>query len=100
MAFTWFGLHRDPRGRPFAEALRADPGPEQRAAALFVLARLSDKTALDPISQTLAGGVPACSRDGLLLALAELASPGEFERRATSALSQSSGYKDALRYAR
>lgn len=100
MAFTWFGLHRDPRGRPFAEALRADPDPEQRAAALYVLARLGDKSVLEPISQMLAGGAPANSRDALLLALAELATPGEFERRAPSALEQSSGYKDALRYAR
>jgi hypothetical protein len=100
MAFTWFGLHRDPRGRPFAEKLRADPDPEHRAAALFVLARLGDKTALEPIGQMLAGGAPASSRDTLLVALAELATPGEFERRAPSALNQSSGYKDALRYAR
>jgi len=100
MAFTWFGLHRDPRGRPFAETLRADPDPERRAAALYVLARLGDGTALEPIGQLLAGGAPANSRDILLQALAELATPGEFERRAPSALGWSSGYKDALRYAR
>jgi hypothetical protein len=100
MAFTWFGLHRDPRGRPFAETLRADPDAERRAAALYVLARLGDKTALEPIGQMLAGGVPANSRDALLLALAELATPGEFVQRAPSALDWSSGYKDALRYAR
>jgi hypothetical protein len=100
MAFSWFGLHRDPRGRPFAEALRADPDPERRAAALYVLARLGDKTALEPTTQLLASGAPAASRDALLLALAELATPGEFESRAPAALATSSGYKDALRYAR
>jgi hypothetical protein len=100
MAFTWFGLHRDPRGRPFAETLRVDPDPERRAAALFVLARLGDKTALEPVSQMLAGGAPASSRDALLLAMAELATPDEFVLRAPSALASSNGYKDALRYAR
>ncbi len=100
MAFTWFGLHRDPRGRPFAEAMRGDADPEHRAAALYVLARLADETALEPIGQMLAAGAPASARDALLLALAELASPVEFERRAPAALAQSSGYKDALRYAR
>jgi hypothetical protein len=100
MAFTWFGLHRDPRGRPFAEALRADPDLEQRAAALFVLARLGDKTALEPISQMLAAGAPSNARDALLAALSELATPAEFERRAPSNLNWSSGYKDALRYTR
>ncbi|HEY7741806.1 MAG TPA: hypothetical protein VIA19_02070 [Burkholderiales bacterium] len=100
MAFTWFGLHRDPRGRAFAEALRGDADPERRVAALYVLARLSDKSALEPIAQMLAGGAPASSRDALLLGLAELASPDEFERRAPAALAWSNGYKDALRFAR
>jgi hypothetical protein len=35
-----------------------------------------------------------------MLALAELATPGEFERSAPSVLNHSSGYKDALRYTR
>jgi hypothetical protein len=100
MAFTWFGLHRDPRGRPFAEALRGDPDPERRAAALYLLARLGDETALEPISRILAAGAPNNSRDTLLLALAELATPEEFERRAPAGLAWSSGYKDAFRYAR
>lgn len=100
MAFSWFGLHRDARGRTFAESLREDPDPERRAAALYVLARLGDKTALEPVSRLLSEGAPANSRDILLLALAELSAPGEFERRAPSALSWSDGYRGALRYAR
>jgi hypothetical protein len=100
MAFTWYGLHRDPRGRPFAEALRADADPERRAAALYVLARLGDKTALEPVGAMLAGGAPPSSRDALLLALAELAAPAEFERRAPATLAASNGYKDALHFAR
>jgi HEAT repeat protein len=100
MAFTWFGLQRDSRGRPFAEALRGDPDPERRVAGLFVLARLGDETALEPIAEMLAAGAPSSSRDTLLLGLAELATPDEFERLAPSALDWSEGYRDALRYAR
>jgi HEAT repeat protein len=100
MAFTWFGLHRDPRGRPYAEALRADPDPERRAAGLYVLARLGDETALEPISEMLAAGAPSNSRDLLMVALAELATPEDFERSVPSSLAWSSGYKDGLRYAR
>jgi HEAT repeats len=100
MAFTWYGLHRDPRGRPFAEALRDDPDPERRVAALYVLARLGDATALEPITRILAAGAPADLRDALLLALAELVPPEEFERRAPASLAWSGGYRDALRYTR
>ncbi len=100
MAFTWYGLHRDSRGLPSAEALRAAPDLEQRIAGLFVLARLGDATALEPIGEILAAGAPANARDTLLLALAELVGPEEFERRAPAALAWSDGYQDSLRYAR
>jgi hypothetical protein len=100
MAFTWFGLHRDPRGRRYAESLRADPDPERRAAGLFVLARLGDKTVLEPVSQLLASGAPANSCDALMDALAEITTPEEFERRVPSSLAWSRGYKDSLLYAR
>jgi hypothetical protein len=100
MAFTWFGLHRDPRGRRYAESLRADPDPERRTAGLSVLARLGDKTVLEPVSKLLASGPPANSRDALLWALAEITTPGEFERRAPSSLAWSDGYKESLIYAR
>lgn len=100
MAFTWFGYHRDPRGRPYAESLRADPDPERRTAGLYVLARLGDTTVLEPISQLLVSGPPANSRDALLSALAEITAPEEFQRRAPSSLSWSQGYKESLLYAR
>ncbi|MDX1775090.1 MAG: HEAT repeat domain-containing protein [Desulfobulbales bacterium] len=100
MSFTWFGLHRDPRGRPFAEQLRTDPDPEKRSAALFVLARLGDKSVLEPVSELLASGPPPNSRDILMYSLAEITTPGEFEKRAPSSLTWSRGYKDALLYAR
>ena len=100
MAFTWFGLHRDQRGLPFAEKLRTDTDPEKRATGLFVLARLGDKTVLEPITQMLTDGPPANMRDTLMLALAEITTPEEFERRAPSSLAWSSGYKEALLYTR
>ena len=100
MAFTWFGLHRDPRGRRYAESLRADPDPERRTAGLFVLARLGDKTVLEPVSQMLASGPPANSRDALMFALAEITTPEEFEGRAPSSLAWSRGYIESLIYAR
>ena len=100
MAFTWFGFHRDSRGRRYAESLLADPDPEKRAAGLFVLARLCDKSVLEPISQLLASGPPANSRDTLLYALSEITTPEEFKRRAPSSLAWSRGYKESLLYAR
>jgi HEAT repeat protein len=100
MAFAWYGLQRDPRGRPAAEALRTSPEPERRVAGLFVLARLGDETVLEPISEILATGATANSRDTLFMALAELTSPEEFERRVPEGFAGSRGYKDSLRYAR
>ncbi len=97
MAFTWFGFHRDQRGRPYSQALLADPDPEKRAAALFVLARLGDKSALTPLSQLLTAP-PANSRDTLLYALAELTTPEEFQRLAPTSLAWSNGYKESLLY--
>jgi hypothetical protein len=100
MAFTWFGLHRDPRGRRYADSLRVDPDPERQAAGLFVLARLGDKSVLEPVSQLLASGPPADSRDALMLALAEITTLEEFERLVPSSLTWSRGYKESLLYAR
>jgi hypothetical protein len=99
MAYTWFGLHLDSRGRPFAESLRSDPDPEKRGAGLFVLARLGDKTVLEPVTRIFADGTPANLRDTLLLSLAEITTPEEFEQRAPASLAWSDGYKEALLYA-
>ncbi len=100
MAFTWFGMHHDPRGRPFAEAILSDPDPEKQSAGLYVLARLGDKSALEPITRILADGAPANSRDTLMLSLAHLVTPEEFEKRAPSSLGWSNGYKNSLLYSR
>ena len=100
MAYTWYGFQRDPRGRPFAEAILVAPDPEHRAAGLYVLARLGDRSALAPIGQMLASGAPANARDVLFLGLAELATPDEFVRLAPAAFSGGPLYKDALRYVR
>ncbi len=100
MAFTWFGLHRDTTGRPFAEEILTDPDLEKRTAGLYVLARLGDMSAIEPINSILTEGAPANSRDALMTSLAELVSPEEFIKRAPSSLSWSSGYKNSLLYAR
>ncbi len=97
MAFTWFGFHRDQRGRPYAQALITDPDPEKRTVGLFVLARLGDKSVLEPISKLLTAP-PANSRDALMYALAEITTPEEFERLAPSSLKWSHGYKESLLY--
>lgn len=99
MAFTWYGFHRDERGRPFAEALRADPDPQKRAAALYLLARLGDESAREPAARMLAEGAPGSVRDVLFLALAELATPAEMETLVPTRV-RGGGYEDALRYAR
>ena len=99
MVFTWFGLHRDPRGRHYAEPLRDDPDPEKRAIGLYMLARLEDASVLKPVSQLLTAPPPN-SRDLLMYALAEISSPEEFERIAPSSLTWSHGYKDSLLYTR
>ena len=59
-----------------------------------MLARLGDKTVLEPISRMLAEGPPANSRDILMFSLAEFATPEEFELLAPSSLAWSMGYKD------
>ena len=100
MAFTWYGLKRDPRGRAAAETLRDSAELERRIAGLFVLARLGDASALEPVAAILAAGSPPNSRDALMMALAELVEPEQFERRGPEGLAWSDGYKDALRYAR
>jgi hypothetical protein len=100
MAFSWFALHRDHRGRPYAEKLLVDPDPEKRAAGLIVLAHLGDKNVLEPLSGMLTAGPPANYRDGLMRALAQLTTPEEFLRRAPASLEWSHGYKDSLLYTR
>jgi len=97
MVFTWFGFQRDQRGRPYAQAVLTDPDPEKRALGLYVLARLGDKSVLEPISQLLTVS-PANSRDLLMYALGELTTPEEFERLAPSSLAWSIGYKESLLY--
>jgi hypothetical protein len=96
MAYSWYGLQRDPRGRALAEALRWDPDVERRSIGLYVLARLGDASVLEPLGQILEEGAPSGLRDLLMLSLAELVTPEEFERRAPSALSWSMGYQDGL----
>jgi len=99
MAFTYFGMQRDSRGRKWAEPLLASEDPEQRAAGLFVLARLGDAGALEPITQLLAEGATPNSRGSLMFALAELVGPEEFLTRAPSGFEWSSDYREPLHYA-
>ena len=70
---------------------RSWPGKTSRR--LIVLARLGDKTVLEPISQLLAAGAPPIY-EALMLALAEITTPEEFERRAPSCLAWSRRYKN------
>ncbi len=100
MAFTWFGLHRDERGRPFAEAVIRDPKPERQAAGIYVLASLGDRSVLDSINKIFAEGAPANLRDTLMISIAELTGPDEFKQLAPSSLDWSPGYKNALIYSR
>jgi hypothetical protein len=45
-------------------------------------------------------GAPANSRDALMLSLAHLVTPEEFEKRAPKSLAWSNGYKNSLLYSR
>ena len=98
MAYTWFGLRKDPRGLPFAKALIDDADLEKQATGLFVLARLGDQSAQEPITAILKEGAPANMRDALMTSLAHLVPPDEFIKRAPESLNWSGGYKDALLY--
>lgn len=100
MAFTWFGMHRDRRGRKLADAFRGDPDLQRRIPALYVLAMLGDPGALEPVAQILKDGAPASYRNILLISLAQLTAPDDFQNRAPASLSWSDGYKNALLYAR
>jgi hypothetical protein len=100
MAFTWFGLHRDSRGRRFAEKLRNDVDPERRTTGLYVLARLGDRSVLKELEQVFKEGAPANSRDALLMSIAELTTPEEFKRIAPESLAWSHGYKNSMLYSR
>lgn len=100
MAFTWFGIHRDKRGLPFAEALKNDPDPGRQAAGIYVLARLEDRSVIDSINKIFTEGAPANFRDTLLISLAELTDPTEFKKLAPISLDWSQGYKSAFTYSR
>ncbi len=96
---AYFGMHRDPRGRRWAEPLVDARDPVRRAAALFVLARLGDREALGPILELLEDGAPPSARVALLMGLAELVDAEDFAYRAPAELSWTREYKSALRYA-
>ena len=100
MAFTWFGLQKDNRGRTFAKELLEDSDPEIQATGLFVLAQLGDQFTLEPITKILTDGAPANMRDALLASLALFVPPEEFVKRTPKSLDWSSGYKDSLLYSR
>lgn len=98
-ALVYFATQRDPRGRKWAERFRDDPDLDLRVAALYLAASLGDETALEPISELLREQPGASFRYALLLGLAELVDPAEFERRATPAQPRSDEYESALRIA-
>lgn len=99
-ALVALAIQRDPRGRTWAIKYRDDPDIELRAAALFLAASLGDRTAAEPITLLLREQPSASYRYGLLLGLAELLDPGEFETHAAPAQRFESDYASAHRIAR
>lgn len=97
---VFFGMHRDERALRYVVRHRADENLEMRGAALFLAARLGDVTARDPIVALLSLPAPPSLRYGLMLGLAELVPPSEFEALAPDYLHASWEYASALRCAR
>jgi HEAT repeat protein len=99
-ALASLARQRDPSGRVWANRYRKDADVELRASALFLAAALGDRSALEPVTNLLEQQPRSSIRYGLLLALAELADPAEFEKRAAPARFDKRMYASALRIAR
>jgi hypothetical protein len=99
-ALVALAMQREPRGRTWARKYRDDPDIELRAAALFLAASLGDRTATEPITTLLREQSSSSYRYGLLLGLAELLDPAEFEAHAAPAQRFESEYESAHRIAR
>ena len=80
LALLWYAEHRDPAGAAWVQRFRADPDPELRFAALYLAAFLGDASAAAPISTLLGEPGLRSDRYALLLALAEVTSPEDFDR--------------------
>jgi HEAT repeat protein len=98
-ALMYFAMQREPRGRERAERFRNDPDLDMRATALYLLASLGDVTAVDPIAKLLREQPKPSIRYGLLLALAKLVDPEEFEEQVGSVPPRGDEYDSALRIA-
>jgi HEAT repeat protein len=96
----YFAMQREERGREWAERFRNDGDLDMRAAALYLAASLGDETALEPITALLREQPRSSIRYGLLLALAQLVDPTEFEQRAGAARQHGGEYDSALRIAK
>ncbi len=93
-------LQRELRGASWAARHREAADVELRAAALFLAASLGDATALEPVTALIAAQPGASFRYSMLLALAELADPTDFEVRAAPARAFEHEYDSAHRIAR
>jgi HEAT repeat protein len=98
-ALAHLALQRDPRGQRWADALRDDADPVMRGTALFLAAVLGDNSALDPITDLLREQPNSPIRFALLLGLAELVGPTEYERRAAPARAHADEYESGRRLA-
>lgn len=99
-ALVYLAQQRDPSGSAYVEKFRSHSNVELRGVALYLGARLGDLSVKDPSFELLALPAPRSIREPLLLGLAEVADPGEIERRVPRYLKGTKEYVSALRYAR
>jgi len=99
-ALMYFAMQRDERGREWSARYRNDDVLDMRVTALYLAASLGDASALEPITTLLGEPRHRSFRYALLLALAELVVPAEFERRVDPALQRGDEYESALRFAK
>lgn len=99
-ALVYFAQQRDRRARKWVEVFMEDADPQLQASALYLAAMLGDQGVVSQITELLRKRPHSSYRYGLLLALAELVDPLEFEQQTETLRGHQQEYESALRLVR